>query len=397
MLIGLIGKPSSGKTTLFNSMCLTDAKMGDYPFTTINPNKGMAHVRVQCPCINLPEDCEPNFGKCVNGTRYVPIEVIDVAGLVPGASTGKGMGNKFLDDLRQANMLIHVLDSSGTTDAEGNETDAYSPTEDILWLDDELIAWVRRIVFKDWDRFSKKLDADRSRLAAFINEKLSGLGSQRSIISGILRETGLTDKNPREWSDEDKQDFAKMFKSQVFPILIAANKIDRPTSEANLAAIKSGTEDNVMTTSGLCELFLRKATQSGLIKYAPGSRDFEILSKDQTIQELKPVLAIKEKLLDLGKSTGVIELLEYAVFEALSMRAVFPVEDQNRLTDKDGKLLPDVHLVRSGTNARELAGLIHSDFREGFLHALLVNESNKRISANYELNMGDIVKIVSTK
>ena len=132
MIIGIVGKPSSGKTTILNALCMTDAKMGNYPFTTINPNRGIAYVRVPCPCRDLDTNCNPRTGSCQEGTRYVPIEVLDVAGLVPGASEGKGLGNQFLDDLRQANVLIHVLDTSGTTDAEGNDVDSYNPVDDII-------------------------------------------------------------------------------------------------------------------------------------------------------------------------------------------------------------------------------------------------------------------------
>lgn len=397
MLIGLIGKPSSGKTTLFNAMCLTDAKMGNYPFTTINPNKGVAFVRVACPCKDLPDNCEPNDGFCLDGVRYVPVDVLDVAGLVPGAADGKGMGNKFLDDLRQANILIHVLDTSGTTDAEGNETKNYDPSIDIKWLNQEINLWISRLIFNDWDRFSKKLDADRSKLTYLINEKLSGLGSKLSLISAVLREENLSDITPREWTSENKINFVNNFQTKLFPVIIAANKIDRPSSDKILERLTDRFGIDIIGVSGLCELHLRRAAELNLIDYLPGSSNFKVLIEDSNNKNLKIAKAIKEKLLDLGKTTGVTELLEKSVFTVLEYIAVYPVEDSNKLIDKNGKLLPDVHLIKKGTNAKDLAGLVHSDLKDGFLHGILVNESNKRVSANYELKHEDILKIVSTK
>jgi ribosome-binding ATPase YchF (GTP1/OBG family) len=322
--------------------------------------------------------------------------MLDVAGLVPGASEGKGMGNQFLDDLRRANALIHVVDTSGTTDSEGNPVEYYNPVDDIKWLNEELAAWIGNILYRDWDRVSKRLDADRTKLAEVLTEKLSGLGTSLPLIKSALMPLAFSDNSPKSWSEEEKLELADILREKIFPIVIAANKIDRPKSLENYGLIKEKyPELHIVQTTGLAELVLRKATNSGLIKYSSGSMDFEVLLDDHKDKKLNAVLMIKEKLLDQDKSTGTMQLLEICAFKILNLVVVFPVEDTTHLTDQDGRILPDAFLVPSNTTAKEFAGKIHSDLAESFIHAILVNQSNKRISASHELRHGDIVKIVS--
>lgn len=397
MIIGIVGKPSSGKTTILNALCMTDAKMGAYPFTTITPNRGIAYVRVPCPCRNLETSCNPRTGSCQEGTRYVPIEVLDVAGLVPGASEGKGLGNQFLDDLRQANVLIHVLDASGTTDAEGNDVDSYNPVDDIIWLHDELVMWIHNILFAAWERISKRMEIDLSKMPELIQDKLSGLGATLNMVQTSLREADIREGNPRKWSDEDKKIFASKLCENIFPIVIAANKIDKPGADGHMDSIRKQFPNyNITETSGLAELTLRRADEKNIIRYLPGSDSFHVLTDDLDNKFLKVVQTIKEKLLDTKGSTGVVQMLETTTFDILEMIAVFPVEDQSHLTDADGRILPDVYLVPTGTTAKTMAGKVHSDLAKHFIHAILVNKSNKRVSANHELEHGDILKIVSS-
>ncbi len=394
MLIGVIGKPSSGKSTLLNAFCMTDVKMGAYPFTTIKANRGVAYVTAECPCSTLNESCSPKTGKCENGNRYIPVELLDVPGLVPGASEGKGMGNQFLDELRQADILIHVLDVSGTTDEEGNEVPFYEPINDIKWLNGELSAWIGNILFKGWDRIGKKLEADRTKLVEVLNEKLSGLGSTQVKIKRALMQLGLLDVNPREWSNDEKNQLTDVLRDNLFPTIIAANKIDKTGATEHLNKIIEEYPDlKIIKISGLAELTLRKLDEKKIIKYTPGSNEFEVI--DHESKQVSVASAIKEKLLDVHGSTGVKQLLVTTIYDFLELYAIYPVEDTTHMTDKDGRVLPDVFLVAKGTTAKQFAGKIHSDLADRFIHAILANKNNKRISANHELEHLDVIKIVS--
>ena len=152
MLIGFVGKPSSGKSTIFAAATLIDVARASYPFTTIEPNRGMGFVRVECVDKEFNVQCNPRSGFCVNHTRFVPVELLDVAGLVPGAHEGKGLGNKFLDDLRQADVLIHVVDASGSTNEKGEavESGSHDPSKDVKFLEEELELWMLGILENNW-------------------------------------------------------------------------------------------------------------------------------------------------------------------------------------------------------------------------------------------------------
>jgi ribosome-binding ATPase YchF (GTP1/OBG family) len=160
--VGIVGKPSCGKTSFTNAACMTNFKVGSYPFTTIEANVGVTHVRTQCACRDFDVTDNPQNSICIDGIRLVPIKMIDVPGLVPGAHAGRGMGNQFLDDLRQADVLIHIVDASGALDADGQEMDAgsHDPVEDVKFLEEEITAWTLAIVQKDWKRIVGRVRAE---------------------------------------------------------------------------------------------------------------------------------------------------------------------------------------------------------------------------------------------
>ena len=391
MQVGLLGKANVGKSTFFSAATETPVASGNFPFTTIEPNVGVAYVKTDCACKHFQIKHENEL--CIRGTRLVPVKLIDVAGLVPGAHEGKGLGNQFLDDARQADILVHVVDIAGTTDIQGQPVPVgtHDPLEDIAFVQDEFDQWFADILKREWDKITREIDQKRAKLTDGITKRFTGLGVKDFQVQDILQSLGLISRNPKEWDDGDIQTFVKELRKMSKPIIIAANKADLCQDLGILKKIS----DTVIPCSAESELLLRKASKAGLIKYFPGDDNFVIV-------EGKNIQPPQKKALDLVKSvfskiptTGVQQVLNTAVFEKLNFITVFPVEDETKLTNKDGVILPDTKLIPNGSTAKDLAGLIHADIEKGFLHAIDC-KTKQRISGDQKLKNGDVIKIVST-
>ncbi len=398
--VGIVGKPSCGKTSFTNAACMTDFKVGSYPFTTIEANVGVTHVRTACACADFDVEDNPQNSICIEQVRLVPIKLIDVAGLVPGAHEGKGMGNQFLDDLRQADVLIHIVDASGALDAEGQEVDAgsYDPVDDVRFLEEELVEWMLGLIQKDWRRITGRVKSEGAKLEELLLEKLSGLKITRVHILKAIRSSDLKVESVDKWTDEETRAFVQTLQKIAKPIIIAANKIDRPNAEDNLKRLQEEFPDYlVVPVSALAEKVLKDLEQKGVIKYIPGDDDFQILTPDSLNEnELSQLEKIREHILKKFGGAGVQNILNRAVFDFLQMITVYPVHDANSLTDSDGNVLPDVYLVPEGTNAKEFAGHIHTDLMESFIHGIDAR-TKMRISDKHELKDRDVIKIVSAK
>lgn len=398
--VGIVGKPSCGKTSFTNAACMTDFKEGSYPFTTIEANVGVTHVRTKCACADFDVEDNPQNSICVDRIRLVPIKLIDVAGLVPGAHKGRGMGNQFLDDLRQADVLIHIVDASGALDAEGQEVDAgsHDPVDDVRFLEEEITEWVLGIIEKDWRRISGRVRAEGAKLDEILVDKLSGLKIGRKHILMAIRESGLKVESSDKWTEEELRGFVSNLWHIAKPLIIAANKIDRPTAEENYNRLKETFPDLlVVPTSALAEKVLKDLERKGVIKYIPGDDDFEILKPgDLKEAEVSQLNKLREQILKKYGGTGVQNILNKAVFDYLRMITVYPVQDSNSLTDGDGNVLPDVYLVPEGTTAKEFAGHIHTDLMESFIHAIDAR-TKMRISDKHVLKDRDVICIVSAK
>lgn len=399
MLIGVVGKPNAGKSTFFAAATLAPVKIAPYPFTTIKPNRGVAYVKVKCVCREFNVIDNPRNSKCVNGIRYVPVELLDVAGLVPGAWQGKGLGNKFLDDLRQADALIHVVDTSGGTDFEGRtvEPGSHDPIEDVKFLENEIDMWFSQILKRDWDKIIRIVDVGKSGdLVDILTQRLSGLSIRREHIVAAMRILELSGK-PSSWSNEDIFKFASTLRKISKPIVIAANKMDLPEAEENYNRLIKELKDYIIVpcfSEG--ELALRRAADKGLIEYLPGQSKFRVINDVLLNEKQKLALKFIEDYLNRWGTTGVQEVLNKTVFDVLKAISVFPVEDSNRLTDHYGMVLPDVFLVREGTTAREFAYKIHSELGETFIYAVNVRTKQKLGEAHI-LRDRDVVKIVAAK
>lgn len=390
--IGLLGKANVGKSTFFSASTETPVPIGNFPFTTIQPNIGVAYVKADCACKHFGIKHQNQL--CVNGTRFIPVKLIDVAGLVPGAHEGKGLGNQFLDDARQAEVLIHVVDIAGTTDIQGHSVPigTHNPLEDVEFVEYEFDQWFIDILRREWDKLTKEIEQKRAKLTDGIAKRFTGLGIKDYQIQDVLHKLDLISKNPKEWNDSDIQTFVKELRKNTKPIIIAANKADLCK---DLDIIKKITDTIVIPCSAETELLLRKAAKAGIVNYKSGDEQFSVVENKEILPQQQKALDLVNIVFSKIHSTGIQKILNIAVFDLLKLIVVFPVEDETKLTNKNGDILPDAKLLPQDSTAKDLAGLIHADIAKGFLHAIDC-KTKQRIGGDHKLKNGDVIKIVST-
>jgi len=391
MLIGLVGKPSVGKSTFFKAATMAEVEIASYPFTTIKANHGVGYVKVECIDKEFKTQCNPSYGFCINHWRFVPVDLMDVAGLVPGASEGKGLGNQFLDDLRQADAFVHIVDSSGTTDVEGKPTKDYNPCEDIRFLEDELNKWYFNILMRGWRSFARKAEHEDTNLSEAVAKQFSGLKVNEGQVKNVLRKLGF-DKKASVWSDEQIFEFASELRKESKPMIIAANKADFPEAKKNIEKMqKEFPELLIYPCSADSELALRQAAKAGLIEYIPGENDFKAL-KELNDKQKEALEKIKKDVLEVYGGTGVQEVLNLAVFDLLDYITVFPAS-ANRLSDSKGNILPDCFLMSKGSTALDFAYFLHTDFGDNFIKAIDARTKQAR-GKDYELKNRDALEII---
>ena len=399
---GIVGNPNGGKSTFFNAATLMNVPVANYPFTTIQPNTGTAYIRVKCVHKELGVKDNPVNSACIAGTRLIPVRLVDVAGLVPGAASGRGLGNKFLDDLRQADALIHVVDSSGSTDEEGRvaKPGSNDPTRDITFIKREIILWVKSLLDKDWPKITRTVESGASnaiKLSAALVEKLSGLSIDEESVEVAVHKRGLRIDKPSGWTEEELYSFCETLMDFSKPILIAANKCDQPFAQENIAKMTNELKSMVVIPCAAeAELLLRRASQGNLISYVPGDTSFKITDESKLSPPQKKALElVKTQVLDVWHSTGVQQAINDAYLRLLRGIVVYPVEDESKFTDKKGNVLPDARIMHQGDTARDLAFKIHTDLGESFLYAIDAR-TGLRLGADYTLKNDDVLKIVSS-
>lgn len=398
LMVGVVGKPNVGKSTFFSAATLAPAEIASYPFTTIKPNRGVGYIRTPCVCKEFGVKDNPVNSLCLDGVRLIPVELIDCAGLVPGAWKGRGLGNQFLDEIRKADALIHVVDAAGATDSEGKmcKPGSHNPLEDVRFLEVEITMWLVNILQREWSKLARAVEAGAEDLLTELEERVSGLAIRRTHILEALKKTGLNPDKPTKWSEEDFTRFVDTLRRVAKPMLIAANKIDLPTAEENVERLKQ-LGYIVVPCCAEAELALRRAAEKKLIDYKPGDCNFNLTKPEGLTEPQRRALkVVQEKILRKHGFTGVQKAINLAFFQLLNMIVVYPVEDLEHLSDHDGRVLPDAYMVPYGTTARGLAYLIHTELGEGFLFAVEAHE-RRRIGEDHMLKDRDVVSIVSTK
>ncbi|MFH1332437.1 MAG: redox-regulated ATPase YchF [archaeon] len=397
MIIGLVGKPNCGKSTFFKAATLADVEIANYPFTTIEKNDGVGFVSVDCVDNFFNVQCNPKFGFCVKHKRFIPVQMIDVAGLVPDAHLGKGRGNQFLDDLRQADVLIHIVDVSGSVNEHGEPVDpgSYDPANDVRFLEVELDMWYFQIIKKGWERFSRQIVQERADVVKALAKQLSGLKVTEEHVLTAFRELNLP-MDVLSLNDDHLKALASELRQVTKPMIIAANKLDIASSDANLERLtKQFPQYKIIGCSADFELALKEAAKNKLIQYIPGSSSFTILNESNLSQKQRDALNFIQLFLNRNSGTGVQKILNYAVFDLLNYIAVYPVAN-SRLTDKENRILPDCLLVPKNTTALDFAFRVHTEIGSNFIRAVDL-KTKKVVGKDHKLQHSDVIEIVSSR
>jgi len=395
--IGIIGKTNTGKTTFFNSATLSSTEISSYPFTTKKPETAIANAITLCVHMEFNVQDEPNNSKCVDGWRYIPIELIDLPGLIKDAWKGKGLGNQFLSIAAQSDALLHVVDCSGSIDSTGKITEPGSgdPVSDFADIEEELVMWYQKILEGNRDKMSKNLKSGADPIDAF-TELYMGIGVKKTHVKQALKITNLEEKEFDDFDSRDTKEFAKILRKISKPTLIVANKIDIPGADKNFNRLRERYNEVItVPASADSELTLRRAEQQELIKYAPGSEQFEIIHSEKLNDKQRDALDfIKKDIMGEYMRTGVQFAINVTVFKLLKMNAVYPVANEDTLADKKGRILPDLILLKDGATVKDLANEIHTTLSKGLLHAKDLRYS-LRLPTHYQLRDRDVISLVS--
>ena len=395
MIIGLVGSPSSGKSTFFNAATLAGAEMAAYPFTTIKANHAVGFVKIHCVDKFFGKRCNPRFGYCMNHNRFVPVDMMDIAGLVPGAHEGLGMGNQFLEDIRQANCCIHIVDASGSTNEKGENVTplSHDPINNVRFLEEELNYWYLGVIKKGWEKLARQMVQEKQEAYKVIWKQMSAFGVTEDMSKQTIEKLKLKDKLPTLWTEDELMEMAFRFRKLTKPVIIAANKIDVPGTEKNIEKLKLAFPDYmIVPCSAESELALRQAAKHGLIDYIPGESDFTLKGNANDVQK-KALEFIRENILKRYGSTGVQQVLNSAVFDFLKYVAIYP-GGVGKLTDKDGNVLPDCFLMPPKTTALDFAFRIHTDIGNKFARAINV-KTKMPIAKGHVLESGDVIEILT--
>ena len=396
LTIGLIGKTNTGKTTLFNAATLLNAKISSFPFTTKKPNVGTAYACDICVCKELGVTDNPQNSTCIDGWRYVPIKIIDVPGLLKDAWMGRGLGNQFLSVIGQADALIHVVDASGSIDAEGRITDPGSgnPLQDALDVEYEIERWIAEII--ESNRQTIIREESSTNMVEAITRSLSGIKTNSSHISQALEKSKLEHIPFVDWNLDETIKFASYLHPLLKPTLIMANKMDILTSEKNLGILTEYYGRSLVAAcSAEAELALRRAEKMGVLEYTPGQEMFKIKENAKlTAKQQGALKYIESRVMVKWMRTGIQQAINTVVFKLLRSNMVYPVSDEVKYVDHHGNVLPDVYLLPDGSNPLDLARSIHTSLEKNYVLAIDA-KTGIRLPKNYHIRHKDVIKIVT--
>jgi ribosome-binding ATPase len=397
--IGLIGKTNTGKTTFFNSATLATADISNYPFTTKQPSMGNAHAITLCVHKEFNLQDNPKNSRCIDGWRFIPVELVDLPGLIKGAWEGKGLGNQFLSVAAQSDALLHIVDVSGSIDAAGRiaEPGSGDPIADIGDIEEELVMWYLKLLEGNRDKISRAINSGIDIVSA-IADVFRGIGVKEEHVKLALRENEIENHKFDELGPQQIKNFSWSLRDLSKPTLIVGNKVDLPSATDNFKRIREEYKDMIIVpASADAELTLRRAANRGLIHYFPGDERFEIKAQSVLTDKQRWALNfIRKDILDEYMRTGVQFAINVAVFKLLRMNAVYPVAEASKLSDKSGNILPDVYLMESGSTVEDLAKEVHSELAKGLLYAIDIRDG-LRLPTNYEIKDRDILSIISTR
>lgn len=401
MIIGIVGKPSVGKSTFFKAATLADVEIANYPFTTIKPNHAVGFVKIKDVAREFNKIANPRMGYVQGEYRFVPIDLMDVAGLVPDAHKGQGMGSQFLNDLNQADALIHVIDASGSVNERGEnvEIGSYDPVKDIEFLEVELDYWYLEIMKKGWEKFARVIQQEQKEIHKALGKQLSGLGVDEYIAQNAIITLGLDKISAKDWNEKQLYSLARELRIKTKPMIIAANKCDHPIAKQNYHKLRDQFPNyTIIPCSAESELALKEANKKELIDYIPGERSFIITQKgeEQLSDQQKTALKfIQENILCFLEGTGIQSVLNSVVFAILGYKAIHP-GGVGKLEDKDGNVLPDCFLMPKKATALDFAYRLHTDFGKNFIKAIDV-KTKLPVGKDHILNNLDIIEIMSSK
>jgi ribosome-binding ATPase YchF (GTP1/OBG family) len=398
LTFAIVGKTNVGKTTLFNAATLLNAEISNYPFTTKRPNTGTAYVCDVCVCQELELEDDPNNSACIDGWRYIPVRIIDVPGLIKDAWQGRGLGNRFLSAIGQADALIHVVDASGSIDQEGNisQPGRGNPVQDVMDIEMEIDLWISHILERNKDQIIR--ESSKTNLEEALTKTLTGIKTKVPQVIKALKEANLINKPFVEWSHEETLDFSSILLPIIKPALIIANKMDLPTADENLEKlIEYYSHGLVAACSAEAELALRRAEKSGLIQYAPGQENFKIINESKlNLEQKKAIEYIEQRVMYKFMRTGIQQALNTLAFKLLKSNMVYPVSDETKYSDNHGNVLPDVHLMSDDATPLDLARTVHTRLAENYVLAIDAR-TGLRLPKDYTLRHRDTIKIMTQK